>query len=96
MWEQPRFTDARDVDLLAGFNLVLWTGPDGTPVEDGFAGVSADLIGAFIWDQPNQSFLTFSPDLPSVVNTAKVLAYGEALWVRMSGPATWSIPAAGP
>ena len=26
LWEQPSFTAARDVDLLAGFNLVLWAG----------------------------------------------------------------------
>ena len=92
-WEQPTFTAARDVDLLAGFNLVLWTGPDGTPVEEAFAAIDADLIGASLWDQPNGSFLTFAPDAPSFVNSAEVLTYGAGLWVQMSAPATWSQPA---
>ena len=95
-WEQPAFNDARDVDLLAGFNLVLWTGPDGTPVEQAFAALGADLVGAFIWDQPAQSFLSFAPDAPSFINTADVLNFGEGLWVQMSAPATWSQPAASP
>ena len=76
--------------------MVLWTGPDGAPVEDALAGIAAGLIGAFIWDQATQSFRTFAPDAPSFVNTADVLTYGAGLWLQIRAATTWSQPASAP
>ena len=48
-WVQPAPWWQRDVPLRAGFNLVLWTGGNGTPVEEAVAGLGTALSGLFTW-----------------------------------------------
>ncbi len=90
-WEQPAFTDARSVPLAQGFNLVMWTGPDGTAVTDAIAGLNG-LQGLFIWDAAGQTFLTFNPVLPPALNSATTLDYGFGVWVLMASAGTWDQP----
>lgn len=91
-WEQPAFSEARSVDLVAGFNLVMWTGPDGTPITEAIA----DLAGAealFIWDAAAQRFLVFNTALPPALIQASELNYGAGIWLLMAAAGTWEQPA---
>ena len=92
-WEQPAFGDPRDVPLLQGFNLVLWTGPSGTAVEDAVVSLGDALDILFTWDATSQEFLRFSPTLPAFLNTATTLNFGDGVWLNVTGRATWEQPA---
>ena len=87
-WELPLITDPRAVPLLAGFNLVMWTGPDGTPVADAVAELGAALEALFLWDAAAQGFLSFRPQLLAALNSARVLNYGDGVWMLMAAAAT--------
>ena len=63
-WNRPFVVDARSVPLLPGFNLVTWTGPDGTAVEEAVAGLGDALLTLFIWDAAAERFLRFDPSAP--------------------------------
>ena len=89
-WEQPSIVTARDVPLVAGFNLVGWTGIDGAMAES-VDGLGDALTTAFLWDAAAERFLTYGPAVPSFLNTAESLAYGDGLWVLIASPATWEI-----
>ena len=94
-WEQPRITGPRDVDLVAGFNLVAWTGP-GTVAAAAVAGITAALDSLFMWDAPAEEFLTFGPERPDLLSRVDALAYGEGFWLLMTDAAAWAQPDVGP
>ena len=60
-WPQPALVAARSVLLQPDFNLVMWTGPSGVPVEEAFAGLEGNLEAAFTFDAPTQSTRTYRP-----------------------------------
>ena len=91
-WPQPDFAAPRTVALADGFNLVLWTGPSGTPIEDAIESIIDQVNAVFAWDRVTQSFLTFRPGAPAFLNTATTIDFGEGVWVDMSAPATWEQP----
>ena len=92
LWLQPPIQDAREVSLETGFNLVMWTGPE-TDVAQAVASIGGALRAMFIWDPLGQAFLSFNPALPSQLNTASTLRYGDGVWIQTSAPAMWSQPA---
>lgn len=49
-------TAARTVALQSGFNLVMWTGPDGALVTEAVAGLGDALEALFTWDAAAQQF----------------------------------------
>lgn len=89
LWVQPEVTDARSLELTAGWNLVLWTGPDGTPIAEALTEVAEDLEAAYTYDAATQQYQIYHPDLPSSLNTAATLDDGEGLWLKMRAAATW-------
>ena len=93
-WEQPAITDPRAVPLERGFNLVMWTGPDATPVEEAAAEIAGNLEGLWIWDATAQRFLSYAPTALPFLNSAETLDHGDGVWVRMTHAMTWNQPAA--
>ena len=92
-WLQPAPWWARDVELVSGFNLVLWTGPNDTPVEDAYRDLGSALISAFTWKAGSQEFLGYGPNRPAFLNTASVLNYGDGVWIDVDRNVTWRQPA---
>ena len=92
-WTQPAVVVTRAVPLSAGWNLVLWTGPDGTYVVDAVEEIADGLAALFTWDAAAQRFLSYSPVVPAFLNTALVLNSGDGVWIRLAGAATWNQPA---
>ena len=91
-WFQPAPWWARSIDLLAGFNLITWTGPNNTPIDEALAGLGSALIAAFSYDAAAQTFLSFGPDRPDFLNSAEILNYGDGVWLELDSPATWDQP----
>ncbi|PZC41840.1 MAG: hypothetical protein DK306_002461, partial [Chloroflexi bacterium] len=92
-WLQPAPWWARDVPLRSGFNLVLWTGPNDTPVAEAFGGLGSALVSAFTWNSQNQAFRSYGPDRPDFLNTARVLNYGDGVWIDVNRDVVWHQPA---
>ena len=92
-WEQPRLAVAREVALAEGFNLVMWTGPNGTRIAQALAGLGDALRAGFTWDAAAQRFLSYGPERPEFLNTAATLDYGQGLWVQVSEAVVWTQPA---
>ena len=87
-WEQPIFSDARSVALLAGLNLAMWTGP-AMDIEAALAGLdAADAV--FRWN--GVCYDTWRRGAP-VGNTLTTLANGDAFFIRLAAAATWQQPA---
>ena len=91
-WEQPSLREARSVPLASGFNLVMWSGPDGSSITEALANLTG-VQGLWLWDALGQGFLSFNPILPPVLNGASVLNHGDGIWLLMSGAETWEQPA---
>ena len=83
-WVQPAPWWQRDVPLRSGFNLVLWTGGNGTPVEEAVGELGAALTGLFTWDPAAQTFLSYDPGRPDFLNTARTLDYGDGVWIEVN------------
>ena len=80
----------RDVALVAGWNLVTWTG-DETPVAVAIAGLPA-ITSVFGWDAGRQKFLAFRRGAPNALNTLTSLRTGDGLWLFAGQPAIWRMP----
>ncbi len=92
-WEQPAaIRAARTVRLEPGFNLVVWTGPNGMRPADAFAGLGDALIGAHAFAAPLRAFHSFAPDLPAALNTLGLLHYGDAVWLHVRHAVDWAQP----
>ncbi len=91
-WRQPAVVSARDVALVAGFNLVTWTGPTQTLVADAAASIASDLAAVYWYDARAGRYLTYRPGSPAAFSDLRVVHYGEALWVLMEGAAVWQQP----
>ena len=95
-WEQPAFTAARTASLLPGFNLEMWTGPDGTPVGEAVADLGDALDTLFAWEADPQAFDSYTRGALAILNDPIVLDFGDGVWIRMNAAADWHQPATGP
>ena len=80
------------VSVLAGFNLLGWTGAD-TP-----APAVAELLGASIligWSGEEQAFQRFTLSAPSVLNSLQTIAAGAGFWALIGSAGTVTLPGAG-
>ena len=93
-WEQPVFSAARTVTLERGFNLAMWTGPDGTAVEEAVAALGDALEVLFTWDAAAQQFRRYSLAGPAFLNDATTLDFGDGVWLQVSRRTAWAQPAA--
>lgn len=91
-WPQPRTTGARVLRLQPGYNLVVWTGPDDTPITWAISGIRRTVVSAWKWDAATQRFLTHDPRLPDTLNTLTTLHYGDGLWISVSDATIWPQP----
>ena len=92
LWEQPMFSGFRTVSLAAGFNLVMWTGPDGSPVDRAVALVGEAIAAVYQWDATAQHFRSYAADRPAVLNDLDQLNFGDGLWVCAREPVLWTQP----
>lgn len=98
-WEQPADIDgSRDVTALAGassrgFDLQIWTGPDGTPIASALADLLPALELAHAWDAAQQRFLSFGPSRFDFLNTLDSLDHGDAVWLDLHSERVWRQPA---
>ncbi len=90
-WERQRFTPAPPLGLVAGANLLTWTGPDDVPVAEALASIGASLAAASTFQTESERFRTFSPSLPAALNELRTLSYGDAVWVSTCRTATWDV-----
>ena len=82
----------RPSDGHSGFNLVTWTGPDGTPIPVAVSSLGGAFADLYIWDAGAQHFFSYHAGRPALLNTATVLNHGDALWLQVSQPAFWWQP----
>ena len=80
----------RDVALVAGWNLVTWTGEE-TPTAVAIAGVPA-IASVFGWDAEAQDFRAFRRGAPGALNSLAVVRTGDALWLFAGQPTIWRMP----
>ena len=94
-WQRPSFAGPRLQDLIAGWNLVMWSGPDGTPVPEAVRAIAEVLRILYRWDPSADRFHAYAPGLPASGNDAGTLTNGEGLWLLIDRPIAWPQPAAG-
>ena len=92
---------SRTASLVAGWNLVTWTGPEGTAAAQAFAaktftGEMPPLIAALSFDNASKRFSAYDTLLPAALSDLRALAFGQALWLQMGEAAAWTIPGTGP
>lgn len=92
VWRQGRFDARREIQLHSGFNLDVWTGPDGTPAEAAFGELGGDLLITFTWDAAAQAFRSFAPGRPSFLNDLKSLDFGDGIWLQVGSDPLWVQP----
>ena len=92
IWPQPAVRRARAVPLVAGFNLVSWTGPTHTTVEDALVSIVAGVTAAYWYDPVLRRYLTYRPGFADAFSDLRVLHYGEALWLQVDRAMVWEQP----
>ena len=95
-WQQallPGLQDARTVPLLTGFNLVVWTGPDASPVGDTFGDDPALLTNVIGYDPVAQRFDGYTPGGLAILNRLAVLDFGRAFWLQVTQDVVFDLPA---
>ena len=92
-WARPAEDGAALLGLREGWNLAGWTGPDGTPAAEAFAGLGRALAAA---SRPAAPGETYAPGAADGGGGLRELRRGEALWVRLTADARWWQPGAGP
>ncbi len=93
-WPRPGFAAARVQELAAGWNLVMWSGPSGTPVAEAVRPIAAALDSLHAWDADAQRYRTYAPDRPAQPDAPRTLDHGDAFWLLLDAPAAWPQPAA--
>ena len=77
--------------LVAGRNLVGWTGEDGAPPADVFADLGGALVRAWWWEASEQRFRQYSP-VGAVGGEPIAFNRGSAAWIEVSKPLGWWRP----
>ena len=76
--------------LIAGWNLVSWTGE---PTPPGVAISATPAIAALLtWDPITEDFLTHRPQSPALLNNLALLRPGDGIWLFADAPAIWQQP----
>ena len=88
-WTRPAAEGVVLLPLRAGANLVTWGGPAGTPIGEALDWLSDAVVSASRWNADTRESERYRPGAPPAANTLRTLNHGDALWVRLSGDATW-------
>ena len=89
LWAVPPVPEPRPLPLVAGFNLVTWTGGQQS-VADAMSGLEQVLIAAYSFDADSQRYRIYRPHAPAVLSDLETLETGQALWVRVQDAALWA------
>ena len=88
-WTRPAAADGVLLSLHSGWNVVGWSGEDGTPVEAALARFGDTLVQASRWDAGSRRYLHYRPGAPAGAGTLAALDRGDALWVMLTEDARW-------
>ena len=89
-WEMPVPDGPLSIDLVRGFNLVVWSGAGGIDTADAIASLGDAVVTLLVWDPLSQSFLSFTPGAPDFLNLAGTLFFGEGVWINVTRSITWN------
>ncbi len=91
-----------EITLDAGWNTFAWPGADGVAIADALRGdgdlandISAAVAALYGWAGDAGGWLAFFPGLGDVpgINTLATLDQGDAYWIAVAEPVTWTVPA---
>jgi hypothetical protein len=86
-------TQTAQIALVEGWNLVsIPVVPDSTDPAVLFASISESLALVYSWDAQTGEWKTYDPALPSPANTLTAVDERMALWIKMNGATTLSVP----
>lgn len=83
--------ESHSVDIVAGWNLVGWLGPD-TPVEDALGDIRPSVASVNTFAAATQTFNTFTTDGPDFLNTLDVIPAGAGVWLLATEALIWTQP----
>lgn len=87
-WDQPLQPSlAREIALIAGWQLVSWQGADGTPIAQALAAILPRVRSAARFQASTQAYDLFRPDFP--LSVFDDLDRGDAFWLLVDAPTTW-------
>ena len=89
-WTRPIGPDGALQRLRPGFNLVGWTGDDGTPAGEALDRLGAVVIAAWDWDASSGQYATY--DLSARGAASTPLRRGDAFWIQLSEAVNWWQP----
>ena len=94
VWQQgSAIREPREVALVAGFNLVGWTGPDGFSLSALQELLGDALVSVFMLEPTTGNFASFREAAPDFLNDLQSLRYSRAFWVNVDRDVTLSMPA---
>ena len=82
------------LSLRSGWNLVGWTGGDGTLLEEALGRFGDAFAGAARWDAETQRYALYYPGAEAI-NNLTTLNRGDALWVYVVRDTRWAHPGTG-
>ena len=87
VWTRSVSGEAVLLSLRTGWNLVGWTGDDGTPVEEAVARFGDALVHAWRWDTDAQRYEHYHRG--SGNTEPPELSRGDAVWVELTRNVRW-------
>ena len=88
-WTRPVVAEGAQASLAEGWNLVAWSGEDGTGPAVALGSLGLDLQAAAGWDPASQQFRLFTPAGRADFDTLDDLRRGQGIWVYMSTERDW-------
>ena len=82
------------LSLRSGWNLVGWTGGDGTLLEEALGRFGDAFAGAARWDAETRRYALYYPSAEAI-NSLTALNRGDALWVYVVRDTRWAHPGTG-
>ena len=99
LWQRSTEPTRGLVKLWTDWNLVAWSGADGTPIDDAVKGIGWSLRSVRRWDAANQQWAVWtsperSAQLIAAATNAEMpgIRRGEALWVEVTRSVNWLQP----
>ena len=92
-WSQAVGAMSSSAPLRADFNLVTWTGSDGTPVTEAFGNLA--LERAWVYNTDIGRYDSYTPGALSFLNRLTTLDFGDGVWLLLPFGQTWQIGGGG-
>ena len=91
-WVRIRRPAQGTVELQNGWNLVSWLGRDAAPLDWVVRGIGGSLERVGLWSEEVQGFDSHELPMNGESSATPQLAFGDALWVKVSRPVIWLQP----